>query len=372
MTPSKKIAIIIPGGLGTGRNNMGVPVLEQIVNLLSLQFDITVFQLYKVNEDYEVKGFDLLGFKSGNKFRQYFSFFNSFYRLHKQKKFEVVHGFWAWPCGFLAVILGMIFKIKSITSVLGGDGAAVPEINYGHLRNVITRNMVLWTLKNSNEANALTEFLTKNLYRAGLKRKLEIIPWGVDQNLFQFAVKPIQNPIQFLHIANLSAVKDQETLLRSFEIIHRAVPSQLTIIGEGTDEGKVKAMIGKLDLGDTVSLRGQLPYNQLPLMYQRSDILLHTSLSEGQSEVVTEAMSCGMLVCGTHVGLMADLSDQCCVTVRLKDFQGLSSKTIELLNSPSLQNRLRENAHEWTRTHSLTWTADQYKELYDKLVIDKK
>src|SRR6267378_2383602 len=78
MTSLKRIAIIIPGGLGTGRNNIGVPVLEQIVNLLSLQFDITIFQLFQVNEDYEARGFDLLGFKSGNKFLQYFRFFNSF------------------------------------------------------------------------------------------------------------------------------------------------------------------------------------------------------------------------------------------------------------------------------------------------------
>ena len=372
MSSLKRIAIIIPGGLGTGRDNMGVPVLEQIVNLLSLQFDVAVFQLYKVNEDYDPKGFQLFGFKSGNKFLQYFRFLMSFYRVHKRKKFEVVHGFWVWPCGFLAVFLGKIFKIKSITSVLGGDGATVPEINYGHLRNKFTKSMILWTLNNSNEANALTEFLAKNLYRAGLKRKLTIIAWGVNQNLFQFVTKPIQNPIQFLHIANLSAVKDQETLLRSFEKIQRVVPSQLTIIGEGTDEGKVKALISELDLHKSVSLQGQLPYNQLPSMYQRCDILLHTSLSEGQSEVVTEAMSCGLLVCGTHVGAMADLSDQCCLTVPLRDFQGLAVKVTELLNSPSLQNNLRKNAHEWASTHSLTWTVDQYKMLYETLAADRK
>ena len=364
MTQQKKIAIIIPGGLGTGRNNMGVPVLEQIVNLLSLQFEINVFQLYKVNDDYVARGFNLIGFKSGNKLLQYFRFFYSFYHLHKQKKFEVVHGFWVWPCGFLAVILGKIFKIRSIVSVLGGDGSSVPEIDYGHLTNRFTRNLILWTLKNSNEANALTQFLVNNLHRAGLKRKLQVIPWGIDQNVFLFVNKSVQDPIQFLHIANLSALKDQETLLRSFEIIHRTMTSHLTIIGEGDGESKVTALINKLNLNDCVSLRKQLPYNELPSVYQQSDILLHTSLSEGQSEVVTEAMSCGVLVCGTHVGLIADLSDQCCLSVAPKDFQNLANKVIELLNSKENLNSTRRSARAWTEKHSLQWTVRQYELIY--------
>ncbi len=363
MGTKKKIALIIPGGLGTGKENIGVPVLGQIVQLLSKQFDVTVFQLYKTNENYHPKGFDLLDFKSGNRLIQYFTLCISFYKVNRKKKFDAVHGFWVWPCGFLAVFLGKIFGIKSIVSVLGGDAASIPEIGYGHLRKIFSRTMILWSLRNADEATALTNYLAKNLYQAGLKRKLNILPWGVDQNLFRFSAKPLQSPVQFLHIANLHPVKDQETMLRAFEIICRTAPSHLTIIGEGIEEAKVKGLISELRLTDEVTLQGQLPYEKLSDVYNRSDILLHTSLTEGQSEVVTEAMSCGVIVCGTNVGLLYDLPD-CCVSVTVKNYQALAGHILLLIKDREKIKLIQERANHWATNHDLDWTVRELVRLY--------
>lgn len=363
MTSLKRIALIIPGGLGTGKNNMGVPVLEQIVELLATRLEVTVFQLYQTNKGYEANGFELLGFKSGNRLIQYLKFFQSFYKANRSKKFAAIHGFWIWPCGFLAVVLGKFFKIKSIVSVLGGDAASIPEIGYGHLRNFFSRSMILWAIEKADEANALTRYLESNLNQAGLKRKLQIIPWGVDQTLFQFGIKPLQNPIQFLHIANLHPVKDQETLLRAFQVIQSTHPAHLTIVGEGRDEQNVRGLIDQLKLQRVITLRNQLPYADLPRVYQSADILLHTSITEGQSEVVTEAMSCGTLVAGTEVGLLHDLP-QGCIAVPVGDYLGLAKTVITTLQETEKMNRIRDHAHRWTTDHSIGWTVDRLTELY--------
>jgi hypothetical protein len=55
-----RIAIIIPGGIGTGKNNIGVPVMERLIRLLSSHFDITVFSLFRINKDYSPTGFTLI------------------------------------------------------------------------------------------------------------------------------------------------------------------------------------------------------------------------------------------------------------------------------------------------------------------------
>lgn len=359
----KKIALIIPGGLGTGKNNIGVPVLEQIVQLLSHQFDITVFQLYKVNHGYKPNGFRLFGFTSENKLGQYFRFAFAFYRENKKNNFEAIHGFWVWPCGFLAVALGGIFKIKSVVSVLGGDASSLPEIKYGHLRKRVSRKMILWSLEKSDEATALTSYLAKNLYQVGLRRKLKIIPWGVDQHLFTFRDRILQNPIQFLHIANLNPLKDQRTLLYAFKIINQSVPSRLTIIGEGTEEKNIISLIDRLSLQDVVTIHSQLPYEQLPYFYHRSDFLLHTSRSEGQSEVVTEAISSGVLVAGTEVGLIHDCPEFC-ISVKVGDYESLAKKVLSLLKDVDRMKDLREKAHTWTADHAIQWTVSMISQLY--------
>ena len=363
MRPSKKIALIVPGGLGTGENNIGVPVLEQIVKLLSTQFEVTVFQLFKVNDSYYAKGFRLLDFKSGNKIIQYFNFSRSFYRENKKNKFVAVHGFWVWPCGVLAVVFGKVFKIKSIVSVLGGDASSLPELGYGHLHKFLDRTIILWATRKSDEATALTNYLAKNLFQAGLKRKLKIIPWGVDQHLFQFRKRTTQYPLRFLQIANLSPVKDQVTLLQAFEIIHQSIPSHLTIIGEGTEEQKIRNLIDRLDLRNAVTISGHVPYSQLPKYYHQSDVLLHTSRSEGQSEVVTEAISCGTLVAGTEVGLIHDFPEFC-VCVEVGDYKSLAKNVLALLNDTERMNDHRTKAHRWANEHSLQWTVSRMIELY--------
>jgi len=361
----RNIAIIIPGGIGTGHNNIGVPVLERIIRLLSPDFNLTVFQLYKVNENFNVSGFELIAVHSPYSIIKNMKFLFVFFQLQRQRKFQAIHGFWSFPCGFFAVLMGKFFRMKSIVSVLGGDAIALPQIQYGQLLSPLKRKLILWTLRQADEVNALTQYLIDNLSKHGFKRKdVKIIPWGIDIELFSFHEKPLAEPVQFLHIANLHPVKDQVTLLKTFKIISDKIAARLTIIGEGISDSEVKNLITQLDLQDKVAIRGLLPYEDLPAYYKKADVLLHTSLSEGQSEVVTEAMSCGVLVCGTQVGLMYDLPN-CCMSVPVQDFEALGSNVLKLLSDPQQMKQIRSNAYNWSKIHTIHWTAKQLKELYE-------
>ncbi|HMG92742.1 MAG TPA: glycosyltransferase [Chryseolinea sp.] len=364
MIPKKtSIAIIIPGGIGTGKGNLGVPVLERLVKLLSKDFEITVFSLFKINKDYHHTGFELIDVSHRISLVRFVKLFLTVRQHHKKKTFRVIHGFWALPSGMFAVILAGILNVKSIVSILGGDAIALPEISYGQLQRPLARLLILWTLERADEVVVLTKYLLDNLKKAGLTReRIQIIPWGIDTWLFAFQPKQIASPIQFLHIANLNPVKDQETLLRSFKLISDKVAADLTIIGEGVLEPQVKALVASLNINN-ITFIAPLPYELLPEYYNKADILLHTSLSEGQSEVVAEAMSSGVLVCGTKVGLMYD-EPSCCIAVDVRDHVALADKVLEVLKDPALQRKVVQSAQQWSNTHSIHWTVDQLAELY--------
>ncbi|WP_160143671.1 glycosyltransferase [Chryseolinea soli] len=360
--------MIIPGGIGTGNNNIGVPVLERMIRLLALEFDVTVFQLYKRNKGYSVDGFELIDVYSSRPWVRALKLFFVFRRVHRLKKFEVVHGFWILPNGFFAVALGKIFGLKSIVSILGGDAIALPEINYGQLIKPLYRRISFWTLRKADEVTALTRYLVHNLRSIGMKpREIHIIPWGIDTNLFAFREKEVQQPIRFLHIANLHPVKDQETLLRAFKIIAESVESHLTLIGEGVLESRLKTLAGELAIENCITFLGLLPYEALPEYYTDADILLHTSRSEGQSEVVTEAMSSGVVVCGTKVGLIYDL-EEFCVAVPIGDHRALARETLALIKDSNRINALRKDAFVWANIHSIHWTVGQTGGCYRKTI----
>jgi glycosyltransferase involved in cell wall biosynthesis len=191
-----------------------------------------------------------------------------------------------------------------------------------------------------------------------------LIPLGVDVNHFNFQFKEISHPIQFLHIGNFNKVKDQVTLIKAFKLIHDKVPSQLTIIGEGREEEKIKPILNELSLQGDVSIQREMPNSSLREYYHSAHILLHTSLSEGHPIVVEESMSCGVLVCGTQVGLLYDLPE-CCVSVPIGDFESLASNVLDLLNDQNRRANILRNASEWSANHSMDWTVQQFSNLYE-------
>jgi glycosyltransferase involved in cell wall biosynthesis len=364
MEPTQHIAIILPGGIGTGRNNIGVPVLENFVLLLAKRYAVSVFQLHEVNNDYKAKELNLVAINAKSYSIKFLKFLFLFWRLNRKRKFIAVHGFWALPSGLLAVIAGKLFGIKSLVSLQGGDAISLPEIQYGQLRNPLSRRFVLWTLETADELISPSRFLIDKLRNHGLKRNdIKFIPLGVDTSLFQFRERLIGNHVNFLHIGNFNRVKDQQTLLKAFNLISREISCQLTIIGEGELEIDLRALVRKLGIEDKVIFQSPEMNNTLPRRYDAADVLLHTSLSEGHPIVVEEAMSCGVAVCGTRVGLIYDLQD-CCVAVEVKDFESLAIATLSLLSDPRRLKQLREQAREWVNCHTIHWTIGEMVNVY--------
>ena len=359
-----KVAIIIPGGVGTGKNNIGVPVLESLIRLMSRDSKVTVFQLYRKNKSYQPSGFEFIDIYSKLPVIKSLKFAWSFWKVQRKTKFDVVHGFWAFPCGFLAALAGKIFQVKSVISLQGGDAISLPEIKYGQLYKWLSRKLVLWALHRVDVLVSPTQYLVHNLQKFGFNRKdIKYIPLGVDISLFMFRNKSLGQPIQFLHIANLHPVKDQVTLLKAFQIISNQVACHLTIIGEGIWERKIKLLAKELKISGMISFLAPITYEDLPPVYYQSDVLLHTSLSEGHPIVVEEAMSCGVVVCGTKVGLLYDLPE-CCVAVPVGDYGSLAGETLKLISDRLRMDAIRKRAHKWVTTHSARWTIENFKKIY--------
>lgn len=359
-----RVAYIIPGGIGTGKNNIGVPVLERIIRSLAADFDITVFQLFPRNRDFDPAGLHVIDVYSRNRTMRSLKCLVAFYRIHRTRKFQVVHGFWALPCGFLAAVLGKVFDVKSIISLQGGDAISLPEINYGQLQQWIPRKLVLWGLRQAKVVISPTLFLTSSLHKFGFDRRdVKYIPLGVDTSHFTFRDRLINDPVRFLHVANLSPVKDQVTLLKAFQIISNRLSCHLTIIGEGILKDRIMSLARELNIRERITFTGLLPYESLPAYYREADILLHTSLSEGHPIVVEEAMSCGVVVCGTKVGLLYDLP-YCCVAVQRGDYRALAEETLKLISDPTRMAAIRQAAFRWAVDHSMKWTVTNFSRLY--------
>jgi glycosyltransferase involved in cell wall biosynthesis len=255
-------------------------------------------------------------------------------------------------------------------SLDGAEFAAHPDIPFGDLLipNRESHNQMICT--HADAITVLSKFQWTTIApRLNLNQKpATAIARGVDNKLFYPQPLSIIPPVQFLAVGYLHPVKDYGTMLRAFQRISEHCDAQLTIAGKDYQEEEIQKLAADLGLSSRVVFEGHVPYERIPACYRDAHILLHTARYESYGMAVAEAMACGRLVCGTRVGLMADLSDTCCLTVPVGDHAALAEIVVNLIRDPERQASLRSNALEWSKAHPLTWTTGKFTELYQKVM----
>lgn len=369
-----RIAIIVPGGVGeTPEGGKPLPALTSLLGRMAKEFEVTVYSLSGVLPAALPSGtpvFRLRAVQGGNGDplpARMARLAGLLLKDHFTGKYGLVHGFWAFPAGFLAVALGKLLRIPSIVSLQGGEAACIPQIRYGNMAHPRLKKITLWTCRRAGELTALTRFQEQELRRFGLEREgIRIIPYGAEAQFYPAGEKKLLPPYRFLHVGNLTGVKDQPTLLRAFARVSREAACELRIVGPDYLGGELQSLAVELGIAGKVTFTGHLSHAELPAHYQWAQALLHTSYYEGQGIVIAEAAAAGVAIAGTAVGLIADLGESCAVAAPVGDDKMLAEKLLSLLRRPEEWERIRRNAREWALQHNAEWTARQFITLYQR------
>ena len=104
-------------------------------------------------------------------------------------------------------------------------------------------------------------------------------------------------PPIIISTARLHPQKDYPTLVKAFWILREKIDARLLILGEGSERDKIVKMIEAYGLQNDVRLLG---YQQNPHAYvARADVFVLSSLWEGFSNSLIEALSCGTKIVST-------------------------------------------------------------------------
>jgi glycosyltransferase involved in cell wall biosynthesis len=261
--------------------------------------------------------------------------------------------------GLFVVALAKLVRRPSVITVLGAEAASVPSIGYGFLRQPTTRRLVLQTCAHASAVVVLSSGQRETLWRHGLRRGVDVIPFGVDRATFKPQRKPRLPPLKLLNVANLTEVKDQATLLRAFALLRRDVDVRLRFVGPDHMNGALQRLAHELGLQEHVEFVGPVPYPEVPSHYRWADIFIMTSLSEGQCVALTEAAMSGVLLVSTPVGCITDLGESGAVIVRMRDPADLALKVRAIVADREQWDRKVASARAWAESHDLRWTVER-------------
>jgi len=141
---------------------------------------------------------------------------------------------------------------------------------------------------------------------------------------------------RYLYVGHLRIVKRVDLIIKALGLACKHLPPRwhFNIVGLGPKESELKNLVDLLRLGDHVTFHGCIQWGQpLVSIYQKADVLLMASTSEGASRSLVEAMAFGLPVISTSVGNAPELLDES-VLVPVDDVKTYVHRLIDLVNDP--------------------------------------
>jgi glycosyltransferase involved in cell wall biosynthesis len=370
----KRIATFLVGGLGGGIEGQGFPAIKNITEGLASTFDVSAHMLRPALATFRPAGY---AFRSppdwldGRARKLRWPFLAAdFLRQHRQRPFSALLSFWGYPMGTFTVALAALVGKPSVVVLMGAETASVPSIGYGYLGRPVMRRVILKTCAHASVVITVSDHQRQILREEGLRRDdVRVIPLGSDGSLFTFRPRSAAAgaPVRLLHVANLTQVKDQDTLIRGFALLRQNVDARLRIIGPDHLDGQLHRLAAELGVASHVEFLGGLPHSALPAHFDWADIFVLTSLSESQNNALTEAAMTGVLQVSTPVGTVRDLGDDIAVVIRPRDPVDLAAKIQAILSQPSLWRQKVMRARSWAERHDLNWTVNELTRVLDGL-----
>lgn len=116
-----------------------------------------------------------------------------------------------------------------------------------------------------------------------------------------------ENKPIIIAVGRLAKIKNYPLMLESFSFLLKKMPAYLVIIGEGEEHDHILEIIKSLNLKDLVVLLGAKsnPYKYI----SKSNLLIHTSLSESFGMVLAESLALGINVISSNTSGAIEVTD---------------------------------------------------------------
>lgn len=337
-----------------------------LTRVLKDNFDVTLIVYYGAQFDQRITALledatDKVLWLEGNHLKK----FLKLYRLFRRNKNSVIFSYLA-TTNFINAIIGTLAGVKV---KIGGIR------NSKHPKNklLIQKNLHNYFLTASVFNNAKG---VRQLAQKGFKLdKSYLIYNGIDIN-----IKPKsrngRSQVNILTVSRFMPQKDFRTAFRAIAQLtkkHQEYCIKYYVVGYGPLESELKLYAKELGIDHCLAFIHNP--SDVDTYYFKSDIYLTTSLYEGLSNSIMEAMLYSLPVVATDVGDNSVLvkNGESGYLLPVGDFIGISERIEELVKSLDLRHSLGINGYNHLRNNfSIEEMKKKYISLIEMLINEKK
>jgi len=235
----------------------------------------------------------------------------------------------------------MIEEINQMES-----GFPLKKIALQAMTRTFTKFYMKRVLNNAEEIIAVSSSVKGELRKYfHIEQRVNVVHNGVDTDYFE----PTQRrgtPKYILYTGRLAYRKGLLELMNAFTTIAKETDANLILCGKGPLRKVLEDMVVKNGLEGRVQFPGFITRDELLGLYQRASVFVAASSYETGPLTVLEAMSCGIPVIVTRVGILPDMIEdgENGIFVNVNDHQDIASRCIELLSDDRMALRIGMNA----------------------------
>jgi len=204
---------------------------------------------------------------------------------------DIVHGFYLTNYAFLATLSG--FK-RVVVTVQGSDLFLEPR------KSAFFTWVNRYVLNHASLVHSVANHMTTRLMAYGLPReKIIIFPEGVDRKIFKSNSNLNRNRARerkrIISTRNFEPVYNLGVLIEAIPyVLEKSSQVQFTLIGDGPERETLIQKAKTIGVDDYIEFPGRISRCEVSDHLSSSDIYVTTSISDGTSASLLEAMSCGV------------------------------------------------------------------------------
>jgi glycosyltransferase involved in cell wall biosynthesis len=256
---------------------------------------------------------------------------------------------------------------------------------YQKLGNLYRRIIVSKVVRNSRCLITVSNFERENIIKYfKLKNKdIRTVHNGVgekftinidDDHTARVKIKYELPENYILHIANKDPRKNTKKVLLAFNEYVKRTTNNHKLLMLGCKDADLKIMLSDLgarDLYEHIILTGYVSDEDLPALYQLSQLFLFPSLREGFGIPIIEAMACGVPVITSNTSSMPEVAGDAAHLIDPNKTEDIYKGMLKILSDDTYKNELSQRGliqskqFSWNRMASQV--LEQYKQLYKEI-----
>jgi len=296
-------------------------------------------------------------------------FFLTIYAVLKNKC-DVIHAHWAIPTGLIGAWAGILLRKPLFVTIHGTDLRMALE------RSEFVRRLFIYVCEKADHLNCVSEVQKKEMEQLGItSEKTSTFPMGIDDGFLEIGKnrRSELNKRSFVILSNrnLLPIYNVSLLVGAIPIVLKEEPeTKFLIVGDGTERGALEREVRNLDINSSVKFLGRVPHEKMPNLLSQADIYVSTSLHDGTSVSLLEAMGSGAFPVVTDIPANREwiVNGENGFLISPDEPNSLASKIIYAIHAPRLLEKGRiENL---SVVEKAVWTAniEKIKKVYSRVL----